>query len=160
MRAFSAKELVLRSKIEADSVVTAGILLSMFPESHAGCDLPFFRRLAGCSGTCPWWCRVIARTGWQKQGRKLSATTSHAAVCQRLWRNSSWCSVSVGGNRSNSSPGVSQRLLGKDPHCRTQQTWHMCWFLLFCSRVSCAFMHLLYCSRIVLLSVAYVMITS
>ena len=46
-RAFSAKELALQSKIEADSIVTAGILLSMFPEKHAGCDLPFFMRLAG-----------------------------------------------------------------------------------------------------------------
>lgn len=54
MRAFSAKELALRSTTEADSTATAGILLSMFPEKRAGCDVPFFRVLAGGSRTCPW----------------------------------------------------------------------------------------------------------
>lgn len=42
-------------------------------------------------------------------------STNHAAIYQRLRRNSNWCLVGVDGDRSNSSPEVSQKLLRKEP---------------------------------------------
>lgn len=68
----------LRSKIEADSVVTAAVLLSMFPEKHAGCDLPFSAGwLDGAGHVCS--NALTACTGLQKQGRKFQKPCCHVS---------------------------------------------------------------------------------
>lgn len=75
-RAFSAKELASQHKIAADSIVTAAVFLSMFPEKHAGCDLSFSGALLdGAGRVCS--DALIACTGLQKQGRKLHKAGCH-----------------------------------------------------------------------------------
>lgn len=79
----SAKEWTLRSKVEADSIVTAAILPSMFPGKRAGCHPPFFQEAGRMEQDMS--VLMHAGTGLQKQGRKLRGCEETAVGAWSVW---------------------------------------------------------------------------